>query len=618
VAGIYGVLQIAGEPRPPIERDVLVRMAGVLAHRGPHASAICVDDRLALGIRLRREDGDERRHPYVSDDGSVRCVVDGELYDGGRHSLEAVPELYKRFGLEFPEQLRGKFAIALWDARKKRALLVRDRLGMKPLYYAVVDDLVVFGSELKSVLASGLIPAELDYETIDAYLSLGYTPTPRTMVKGVKKLSPGCRLVADAGDVRVERYWEFPKPDPRLGIDEREFAGELLAALEESVRLHLRGDDQAAAVLSGGLDSSFVVALLARNTTKPVKTFTVGFAEAGEHNEIPDAQFVSEAYGCEHHQLELSQRDPAVDLPALTWHLDDPLADLSPLGLLALSALAAKEVSAVFSGAGSDQLFGGYRKHSAASIVGLYKRIPGATTAVRMVPRRAIPGRFTRAAQTLAAGDPADRLMAMSGRASADLRRRLARNELAALDGRAGERVIRSRLNGVRDEPLAATLYLDAQLELVDDMLHYFDRATMAHSLEVRAPFLDDRLVELTAAIPASLKVKRLRNKHVLRLAAEGILPERVISDKEKRKIGFFHSAVDSWFRAQVSGAVKEYLLNDDLACASFLDQEELQTVVRRHLAGGENENTYGLFAILMLEVWLSSYLPRALARHPA
>src|SRR5205823_6816614 len=255
----------------------------------------------------------------------------------------------------------------------RRALLVRDRLGMKPLYYAVVGDLLVFGSELKSVLASGLVRAELDYETIDAYLSLGYTPTPRTVLKAVRKLSPGSRLVADDGGVRVERYWEFPKPQPGLGVDERELAAQLRDALEDSVRLQLRGEDQAAAVLSGGLDSSFVVALLARNTTKPVKTFTVGFAEAGEQNEIPDARFVSETFGCEHHQLELSQRDPAVDLPTLVWHLDDPLADLSPLGLLALSALAASEVSAVFSGQGSDQLFGGYRKHSAASIAALYK-----------------------------------------------------------------------------------------------------------------------------------------------------------------------------------------------------------------------------------------------------
>jgi asparagine synthase (glutamine-hydrolysing) len=324
---------------------------------------------------------------------------------------------------------------------------------------------------------------------------------------------------------------------------------------------------------------------------------------------------VSETFGAEHHRLELSQRDGAVDLRQLIWHLDEPLADLSSLGLFTLSALAANEVSAVFSGQGSDQLFGGYRKHSAASIVGFCKRIPGATRVVRAVPARIVPDRFARAAQTLAAKDPATRLIAMSGRASAGLRHSLARNELAALDGRSAERAARSRLDGFPDEPLAAALYLDAQLELVDDMLHYFDRATMAHSLEVRMPFLDHRLVELTATIPASLKVKRLRNKHVLRLAAEGILPDRVTSDKEKTKIGFFHSAVDSWFRAQVSGAVSDFLLNERLACADFLDQAELQAVVRRHLAGSDQENTYGLFAILMLEVWLSSYLPRALGQ---
>jgi asparagine synthase (glutamine-hydrolysing) len=230
------------------------------------------------------------------------------------------------------------------------------------------------------------------------------------------------------------------------------------------------------------------------------------------------------------------------------------------------------------------------------------------------VPERLIPNRFVRSVQTLTATDPATRLIAMSGRVSPDLRRRLARGELAELDGRAAERAARSRLDGLSDEPLAAALYLDAQLELVDDMLHYFDRTTMAYALEVRMPFLDHRFVELTATIPAALKVKRLRNKHILRLAADRIVPDRVVSDREKTKIGFFHSAVEGWLQAQMSGAVSDYLLNDRPACAEFIDQRELQAVVR-HLASGNAHHTYGLFAILILEVWLSTYLPRAL--HP-
>jgi len=588
-------------------------MAAVLTHRGPHSVATYVDDGVALAVRLRAEDG--KGQPYPNDSGSVRCIVDGELYDESGTTLEAIPDLYERGGNDFPQRLRGKFAIALHDQAKRQTLLVRDRLGIKPLYYARAGDLFVFGSELKSVLASGLVPAELDYEAIDAYLTLGYVPTPRTPLKAVAKLSPGCRLIVDEAGLRVEPYWTFPRPAPDFAVGEREFADRLLEALEKSVRLHLRGADEAAAVLSGGLDSSFIVALLARNTSKPVKTFTVGFAEAGEQNEIGDARFVSQTFGAEHHDLELSQRERIVELPQLSWHLDEPLADLSSLGLFALSRLVAEETGAAFSGQGSDQLFGGYRKHSAAAIVGLFKRIPGATTAARAVPARLIPERLTRAAQTLAATDPATRLIAMSGRASGDLRQRLALRELAALDGRSAERAARSRLDGLVDDPLAAALFLDAQLELVDDMLHYFDRATMAHSLEMRMPFLDHHFVELTATIPASLKIKRLRNRHVLRLAADGVLPSRVISDKEKTKIGFFHSAVDSWFRAQISGAVSDYLLNDTLACGDFLDQKELQAVVRRHLAGTDTENTYGLFAILMLEVWLSSYVPRALGQ---
>jgi asparagine synthase (glutamine-hydrolysing) len=609
VTGICGVIQASGTPRSVLAPETLDTMLAVLAHRGPGGVATHVADGVAFGARLRSVDGDQ---PFASADGTVRCVVDGELYDSGSVEFAAIPELYRRHGERFVERLRGKFAIAVADAESGAGLLVRDRLGIKPLYCAAVGDVVVFASELKSVLASGLIRPELDYEAIDAYLTLGYVPTPRTPLRAVTKLLPGSYLAVDRDGLRVERYWSFPRPTPDVLADERELAERVLVALEESVRLHLRGEDEAAAVLSGGLDSSFIVALLARNTSKPVRTFTVGFAEAGEQNEIAHARYVSEALGAVHHELELSHRD-VVDLRQLSWHLDEPLADLSSLGLFAVSGLVGEHASSVFSGQGSDQLFGGYRKHSAASIVGFAKRIPGAITFARAVPARLIPSRFARAAQTIAASDPATRLIAMSGRASPDLRRRLARGELARIGGRAAERAARSRLDGLSDDPLAAALYLDAQLELVDDMLHYFDRATMAHALEVRMPFLDHRFVELTATIPAALKVKRLRNKHVLRLAAEGIVPARVVSDKEKTKIGFFHSAVEGWFRAQLSGVVSEFLLADRLACADFLDQARLQAMVRRHLDGEDVEQTYGLFAILMLEVWLSSYLPRAL-----
>ena len=515
--------------------------------------------------------------------------------------------------LDFERRLRGKFAIFLWDARRGRAVLVRDRLGIKPLYFAEVQGGVVFGSELKSILASGLVSTDLDFEAIDAYLALGFVPHPRTPLAGVSKLPPGCRLVVDTAGTRMERYWEFPKPSPDVPpLEEREYADAVLAQLEDSVREHLMGDQRPGAVLSGGLDSSLTVALMARNTSHRIKTFTVAFAEAGKYSEFEPARYVSRAFDTEHHELELSFGDLSVDLERLIWHLDEPLADLSSLGLLGLCELAADHVDAAFSGQGSDQLFAGYTKHCAAGLVGTLKHVPGATAAARMLPPTVLRGDLARAAGMLAARDPARRLLVTGRRVGPELRSRLVRGELAALDGLAAEHAIRAHLNGVSDDdPLAAALYLDTQLELVDDLLHYFDSTSMAYALEIRVPFLDHRLVELCARIPSRFKARGLKTKQVLRLAARDILPERVFASR--RKVGFFHPVVDRWFRAQIDGTVSKYLLSDDFRCAEFVDQRTLQQMVRGD-GRGKPTDTYSLFVVLMLELWLSSYLPRALS----
>jgi asparagine synthase (glutamine-hydrolysing) len=627
MCGICGVIQISGEARAPVSQDVLDRMTDAMTHRGPNDRGTHLADGVALGVRrLSIVDVAGGHQPVSNEAGDVWAVQNGELYnhedvrgelapDGhvfrSRCDTEVIPHLYERVGTAYPERLRGKFAIAVWDAARRRGVLARDRLGVKPLYHAVAGDCVVFASELKSLLASGLVGGELDYEAIDAYLSLGFFPGPRTPLAGVSKLLPGHRLVVEGSTVRAEEYWAYPKPRPDSpALAAGDYAELLLASLEDSVRARLMSDVPLGAMLSGGLDSSLVVALMARNMSEPVKTFAVGFREAGEGNELADARFVSKVLGADHHELELSFSDADVDLATLVWHLDEPLADLSALGFLALSELAARHVTVALSGQGADELLGGYRKHRAASIVGLSKRVPGSAAAARLLVRAGRPRRALRAARTLAAGDPALRLLAMSGHLESGDRAAIVRGPLADLDGRAAERAARSRLDGVPDDPLAAALFLDGQLGLVDDMLHYFDRASMAHSLEVRVPFLDHHVVELCARIPSDLKVRRLNTKHVLKLAARGLIPDRVI---DKPKIGFFNAAVAGWFRAQAGGAISDYLLDPGARYAEFLDRPTVERLVARH-AAGEEEHGYLLLSVLMLEVWLSTYLPRALA----
>jgi asparagine synthase (glutamine-hydrolysing) len=605
---------------------VLDRMTDAMTHRGPNDRGTYTANGVALGVRrLSIVDVEGGHQPFANEDGTIWAVQNGELYNHGdirgplsgrghrfqtRCDTEIIPHLYEDVGAAFPEHLRGMFGIALWDGRERRAVLARDRLGIKPLYYAVADDLLVFASELKSLLASGLVDVELDYEAIDAFLTLGFVPGPMTPLAAVRKLMPGHVLLVDSSGIRTEEYWSYPEPAAaEMSLDEAS-AG-LLAGLEESVRLRLMSDVPLGAMLSGGIDSSVIVGLMARQMTEPVKTFSVGFAEAGDGNELGDARLVAQHFGTDHHELELSFAEQTIDLSELVWHMDEPLADLSALGFIALSELAARHVTVALSGQGADELLGGYRKHRAAALAGAWSRLPRPVRSAGNTALRWAPARLARPARTLSASDPAERLVATSGRLGNGLRHDLVRGPLAELDGQTALRTLRERLGRVSHDPLPAALYLDGQLALVDDMLHYFDRASMAHSLEVRVPFLDHRLVEYCATIPSRHKVRRLDTKHVLKRAARGLIPDRII---DKPKIGFFHRAVDDWFRAQTRGAISDYLLGPSPRYAEMLDRDRVERLVLGHSNGTDTRNGHALLSILMLEVWLSSYLPRSLA----
>ena len=385
MCGICGVVQITGTERPVVAPDVLDAMTDAMIHRGPSDRGTYAADGIALGARrLSIVDVAGGHQPVSNENGTIWAVQNGELYNhedlrrqlaSDGHTFRSdcdtdiLPHLYEYAGTAFAERLRGKFAIAVWDGARRRAVVARDRLGVKPLYYARSGDLLLFASELKSLLASGLIGTELDYEAIDVYLTLGFFPAPKTPLAMVSKLLPGQRLVVESGEVKVEEYWAYPKPevDSRPSVDE--WTEGLLELLDESVRLRLMSDVPLGAMLSGGLDSSLIVALMARHMTEPVKTFAIGFAEAGDDNELADARYVSQLFGTDHHELELSYVNDTVKLEELVWYLDEPVADLSALGFHALSQMAAKHVTVALSGQGADELFGGYTKHAAASLV---------------------------------------------------------------------------------------------------------------------------------------------------------------------------------------------------------------------------------------------------------
>lgn len=624
MCGICGVIQLKGPPRQVLEPVVVDLMADLMAHRGPDDRGTYIAPGVALAARrLSIVDVEGGHQPLANEDRTVWAVQNGELYNhddlrrgliGGGHvfasrcDTEVLPHLYERYDRSMPAQLRGKFAVAVWDNRRRRGLLARDRLGVKPLYHARAGDLLVFASELKSILASGLIEPQLDLGAISTYLRLGYVPAPRTPLVGIEKLLPGHQLVIENGVVTSECYWRFPVPNPgprRLHDDE--YAEGLLEQLDEAVRLRLMSDVPLGAMLSGGIDSSLIVALMARRLDEPVKTFSVGFVDSSI-NELPEARTVADALGTEHHALELSMRDQTVDLDDLVWHLDEPLADLSAVGFGALSQLAAQHVTVALAGQGADELLAGYSRYVSASLAARLRRLPGP---LRTLARSSLAAGSTRTRRLAAIVPGNDQLAGLldarmlgEDAVLAHLEREPLQRERHAL-----LRDARLRFENLPSHPLDAMLYIDAQLGLPDDMLHYFDRVSMAHSLEVRVPFLDHHVVEYAATIPRSLKISGRLTKVLLRRIARGLIPDHII---DRPKVGFFNAAVQEWFQAQIAGGLDDYLLRGDASCLQLLDGAALRELVQTYRAGNGQLAATLMLRVLMLEVWLSTYLPRA------
>jgi asparagine synthase (glutamine-hydrolysing) len=607
MCGICGVVQVGGRPRPIADEDALAILTDTMHHRGPDDRGTFTADGIAIGARrLSVMDPVLGAQPICSEDGRVWAALNGELYNQealraqlrrAGHDLhthcdtEVIPHLYEEHGLDFTDHLVGMFAIAVWDARRRRAVVARDHVGVKPMYWTLQEDAVVFASELKSLIRFG-VPAVLDEDAIEAYLTLGFVPGPKTPYRGINKLEPGHRLVVEEGSVRVERWWTFPEPAPESPERaQAAYRSELLDLLNESVQMQLEADVPVGVMLSGGLDSSLVVALASKYSSTPLKTFAVGLPE---NNELADARRIAERFGTEHFDLELSPADIEPTLLALAYHLGEPLADLSAIGFYALSQLAREHVTVALSGQGADELFGGYRKHVAASITG---KVPAALRPLARLLAPHAPSALQRPLATLGARDPGERLLAMSGLDRSPL--------LGRISGDMALAAARRAAGAIPDDPLPAALYVDARLGLVDDMLHYFDRASMAHSLEVRVPFLDHRLVEWSSRLPSRLRVNGRTTKVILKDAARGLLPDAVV---DKRKVGFFNGSVEPWLTHQAGGLVGDALTGANPAYSAVVDPRAVRAAFADHVSGRDRSQARTLFTIAMLELWLQAY----------
>src|SRR5579872_634275 len=619
MCGICGIA--AADPdRVPIEPARLRAMTDAIRHRGPDDRGEHLEPGIALGMRrLSIIDVAHGGQPSVSEDGSLLAVHNGEIYNHrdlfaelrGHHELrshcdtEVIVHLYEESGVEFPRRLAGMYAIALWDRPRRRLLLVRDRMGIKPLYVAELADGLAFASEVKALVAGGLIEPALDPVGAELFMAYGYVPGPHTLFAGVRKLMPGSLLAYEDGRITTERSYWHPweeVPERPRNTSWQEDTEELLAILRRSVREHMISDVPLGLMLSGGVDSSLVGALMAEASAEPIKTFSIGFANRPESNELADARAVAQRLGSDHHELVAELRDDPAALEDMLWHIEEPITDLSALGFQLISQLARKHVTVALSGQGADELFGGYRKHQVARGADLVGRLPGARiVAGRLAGQAAAGSTAARGLHALATTDPVRRLQAMSRVTQADERLQLLQPEFRSSDA---EEVLARAIGQYRlpDElsALEQTLELDRRLALVDLMFLYFDKMSMAASLEVRVPFVDHRLVNYSLALPDSRRLHLLRRKEVLRRAARGLVDERVL---QKRKTGFFNAALEGWLSTHREGFVREVLLDSRTRARGQFEPAMIESMVSDAGAAGR-KRAQVLFAALMLELW--------------
>jgi asparagine synthase (glutamine-hydrolysing) len=593
-------------------------MSAKLVHRGPDSDGTFADGPVALAARrlaiIDLETGDQ---PIANEDRTLHVVQNGELYNyrelraelerGGHRfrthgDTEVLVHLYERDGLAFARRLRGMFAVALWDAPLRRLVLARDRYGIKPLYYRAGADGLEFASELRA-----LPRGEIDLDALEAFLAFNSIPAPLTIFRETRKLPPGHLLVWENGEVRLERYAR-PSPAPAEELredDEAELIEELRARLRDSVRAHLVSDVPVGVLLSGGIDSSALTALAAQEVAEPVRTFSIGFEERS-FNELADARLVAERYGTRHRELVL-RPDAALLLPALAEAFDEPFADSSALPTYLVSQLAAEDVKVALSGEGGDELFGGYYTYVAdllALRAGRLARL--ARPLVELLPTSTARASFDYKAKRFVRGahlPPLERHHAWKEIFSPDARAELTgrRSGFDPVD------LYRSRFAETEGAELLARLQdVDLGIYLVDDLLVKTDRASMAHSLEARVPFLDPAVTNLALALPARHRVRGLRKKVLLRKAVAPLVPEVIVRGKKR---GFSIPAA-AWLRGELEPFARQTLSAETLRRQGFFRPEAVTALVDRHVAGKEDLSRQ-LWGLLAFTLWHERHVER-------
>lgn len=627
MCGIHGIVALNStyHPRP----EWVERMGQVTVHRGPDDAGGFDSAGIAFGMRrLSIIDPAGGHQPLSSPDGSVQVVCNGEIYNFRQirerlvqrgysfatgSDSEVLVHLYAEYGEDLVDHLDGMFAFAIWDRSCGKLLIGRDRLGIKPLYYLADTQRLVFASEIKSILEVPDVPVAIDPEGLDELLHLGYIAAPCTAFNGIKKLPPGSLLVCEKGSISIRKYWEFNPILPDDSCDEAEYSAALLATMEKSVVEQMVSDVPLGAFLSGGVDSSTVVGLMARNSSRPVNTYAIGFdtgPEGAFYNELPYARQVAEHFGTNHKEI-LVRPDVARLLPKLIWHLDEPMADSALITTYLVAEFARRDVTVILSGVGGDELFGGYRRYLGAYYTRMFNRIPGWIRSGILQPGASLlpsdrHGRvsnflryvrqFVLTADRTPQGQYESYLQLFDAAARTDLLRQSRSSTAGSLQ---------AAFNRVStDDAISGFMQVDLDTQLPDDLLLLTDKMTMAASIECRVPLLSQDLVDLSARMPSNLKVRGRTLKYVLKEAVTGLLPDSIIH-RSKRGFG---APMGAWLKKELRPLMHVILDAAAIERRGLLNPAAVSRTISLHESGREDFSDH-LQCLVNLELWCRIFL---------
>ena len=627
MCGITGKLTFSNKTPPT--QSVLKSMTDAIAHRGPDDEGFYIKGPVGLGNRrLAIIDLTTAGHqPISNEDKTIWVVFNGEIYNfqdltkklkkqGHRFTshtdTECLAHLYEEYGLSCLEHLRGMFAFAIWDEKKQQLFLARDRLGKKPLKYYIDKEKIVFASELKAILKDPSVPKIPDYEAINHYLSFQYAPTPLTGFKGIKKLPPAhYAIVKTNGELIIKRYWQldFSK---KLEFSETKWQKEILERLEEAVKLRLISDVPLGAFLSGGTDSSAIVALMSKLSNKPVKTFSIGFGEK-TFDETPYARIIAKRFKTEHKEFTVKPNAVAV-IPELVKAYEEPYADSSALPSWYLAKMTRQHVTVALNGDGGDENFAGYQRYNLLKLLAIGYNFPEAVRKKLISPlakfligfwRNPRQEKASRFFDTLSGNIQTSYFQLVSYFNEQQKQTLYSPNFEKHLSGQNSTQLLLEKFKQLKTGKnlIDQLLAIDIETYLPDDLLVKMDIASMSHSLEVRSPLLDHKFMEFTAQIPSSLKLHGQTNKYIFKKAVGSILPREIL---ERGKMGF-GVPIGDWFKKELAGYLREVLLSPKALERGLFKPEEIRRIIEAH-QNGKTNYTHHLWALLMLEHWFQIF----------